>query len=134
VKRVAILALACSIAAIGGCATGANMNLGRDMMLYGGTRLDASIVTVTVEEELGLGQEIDGREVHNEYASPLLASLAVVDFPLAIVADTLTLPITSAVTLVRWSRNKPEQNRVNEEKPDSPGLQSDDLKAVEQQR
>ncbi len=88
---------------LGGCAAVANMGSQGGCKVFGGTQLDATLVS----EGLGTGPEGVGGERLERPALVWEACCGLVDLPLSAVADTLTLPVTVPVTLAKQSRRTP---------------------------
>jgi uncharacterized protein YceK len=89
--------------ALSGCATGGNLFGTEECKVYGGTRIDATLVA-------------EGLTAHSEAAQapgvahPVLVwegCCGLVDMPLSFVADTVTLPITVPLALTRGGAGSP---------------------------
>ncbi|HEV3258556.1 MAG TPA: YceK/YidQ family lipoprotein [Gemmataceae bacterium] len=96
-RNLMLLAALAVPPALVGCATGSNL-FGKDgCKVYGGTQLDATLISEAVSPDPEVAKE-------KRLESPVLAWEAccgVCDMPLSVVADTLTLPITVPVAATR---------------------------------
>jgi uncharacterized protein YceK len=100
-----------------GCGTSANMRTEPDIefgfvnkipaqSVYGGVRQDGAIITEAVSLLF---------VKHGAVDLPLLPALAVVDWPLSAVGDTLTLPITIYAAYTRCQATEEKRDRGSNE-------------------
>jgi uncharacterized protein YceK len=95
-SRIRVMLVA-GVLAAAGCATGGSL-AGKDgSQVYGGTRLDAKIVSESLGPQPSVGKK-DGLE------PPVLvwaACCGLADMPLSFVADTVLLPVTVPLAMQR---------------------------------
>lgn len=80
---------------LGGCATADNLAGKGDCRIYGGARLDGTLIAEGFQRDSALAKT-------QAVERPVLVGegcCGLVDLPLSLVADTITLPITVPVTL-----------------------------------
>jgi uncharacterized protein YceK len=91
------LLLAAALPALHGCATGANLGAEDGCKVYGGTRLDATLVAEGFSPDAGVAKK-------NNLEHPVLVwegCCGLIDLPLSMIADTVLLPITVPLALQR---------------------------------
>lgn len=113
---IIVLALAAALPALGGCAASNNLFRG-DSKVYGGTRIDATLVAegFGTDEQTAKEQKLE---------RPVLACeglYGLIDMPFSLVADTVMLPITVPITLSKQAQkpqNTKPTKKVEEEDDD----------------
>ena len=92
-----LLAALAAAPALVGCATSSNLFSKDECKVYGGTRLDATLISE------GFSPDPEAVKA-NRLEPPVVAWEAccgMFDLPLSVIADTVTLPITVPVTVAR---------------------------------
>src|SRR5581483_10129447 len=101
---VAVLAALC---ALGGCATSGNLfGKRQDCRLYGGTQTDAALIAGGLHSD----SELSAQPGMERPVAAWAACCGLMDLPLSLVADTVTLPVTLPVVLSRMN----EEDRSRE--------------------
>jgi uncharacterized protein YceK len=90
--RGALILQACLVVlpALGGCATAGNLTAKEGCKVYGGTQVDAALISGKPAPNAALAK-------YEHVEPPVLVAAAccgLVDLPFSVIADTLTLPIT----------------------------------------
>jgi uncharacterized protein YceK len=104
-KAVIVLAVLAAVAPLGGCAATNNL-FGKDgRKFYGGTQVDASLMSQ------GFAQDTDDKDQALERPVVVWAGCCgLVDMPFSIIADTLMLPVTVPSTLSRPGKEASEDS------------------------
>jgi uncharacterized protein YceK len=92
-----VLVLLAALLTLSGCATSANLGSPDGCKVFGGTRLDATLISE------GLAPDPDVAK-KNELERPVMvyeACCGMIDMPFSILADAVLLPITVPVSLSR---------------------------------
>jgi uncharacterized protein YceK len=92
------LALLATVAALGGCATATNLGPRGEYEVYGGARLDATLMSE------GFAPDPDSVK-KNKLERPVLfceGCYGLVDLPISLVADTITLPLTIPASMNKY--------------------------------
>jgi uncharacterized protein YceK len=103
--RVLVLAVLAALPVLGGCAASNNLFRG-DSKVYGGTRLDATLVS----EGFGTDEATAKEKKLERSVLTYEGFCGLVDMPLSFVADTAMLPITVPVTLAK-NAQKPHNGK-----------------------
>jgi uncharacterized protein YceK len=96
-QTLIVLVLAAALPVLGGCATGANLGAQDGCTVYGGTRLDATLVAEGFSPDADVSRK-------NNLEHPVLVwegCCGLIDMPLSLIADTVLLPITVPVAVGR---------------------------------
>ena len=112
VGRLALL----SVMMLAGCGSAMNVidaeNYSAPKMVYGGARLDAEMIDHGVHHAVSLEPE-KSVNPYPRLDAAMLATSGLLDLPFAVVADTVTLPITGYAAYLRWQETlkPPEKKR-----------------------
>jgi uncharacterized protein YceK len=117
-RRVATCLAVVLSGILGGCGT--SLNLDGDSRIYGGIQLDAQHCSEGLAKAAGNTRQQEPDQTPLWHLAQSAGAL--VDLPLSLVMDTLTLPITIATTMEERNDQEPaaSQTVVTIEKPPKP--------------
>lgn len=116
-RTLSVLALSAALPVMSGCAASSNL-FGKDpCKVYGGTQLDATLISEGFTPDPKVVKD-------NKLEHPVLVYegwCGIIDMPLSFVVDTVTLPITAPLALARSSREtETEESTAKKERAAAP--------------
>jgi uncharacterized protein YceK len=108
-RPTVIVLMLASITSLTGCAATANLGSTDGCKIYGGTQLDATLISE------GMASDSEAAKKNNLEPPVLVweACCGLVDLPFSFLADTVMLPLTVPLTVQRLCENSPTDEEAS---------------------